>query len=341
MSTFTDSVQQFSELLQNNSEILIILGADPSYDQVASALALADSLQDADKNVMVASPESLPDLFSSLRNTDWIEHKLGNQNLSVKFPYSPESVDKVSYHISDDEQRFYLLIQPQKGAKPLDSKQVTFDYTGASADLVILIGVHQLDSLDHLYEGYHELYEQTSIVSIHTFETAIGNIKIDTSSFPAYSQAMFTLLGRAQLSLSPDSATNLLAGIELVTNGMSSALTTADTFQTVAELLRLGARRIRPQEEVLKEQTTDEAATKKQNDGDVFSAANGVIQSNDVNGTAESLGFAEQLKQSSEKKLTPGSNNSKKNKKSKKKKKSPEPGGLNYQPGAEGGMSRG
>jgi hypothetical protein len=240
----TDQATQLRDLLPTARTLMILLGPQPSVDQVAAATALALSFQSVGKEVILASPQPNTVLIPLL-GLDQVKHELGHQNLEISFAYEPTAVDKVSYHIDDNQQRFHLVIKPQKGASPLDAQTIEFAYTGASADLLFLVGVHDLESLAQLYFGYEELYTTTSTVTLHTFEPALGNIKITTEGQSSFSELVASLLKAVEIPVSPDAATNLLAGIEGETHGFTSYATTAETFQQVAELLRSGARRLK------------------------------------------------------------------------------------------------
>lgn len=240
-----DALAAVKELLDGVSSAIVVLGPQPKYDHVASALALTLGLQEHGIGVVVVSPDELDGQVRSLPNHDLVKQKLGNQYLSVSFPYEAESVDKVSYHISDDNSTFYLVVKPQKGTKPLDADLVSFDYTGADADMIFMFGVHNFETLEHLYSEYEELYQRVPVVSINSFETAIGSYKFDTSGYAAMSQAVAEMMGQLGLPIESDAATHLLAGIDQATECFTTVTTNADTFEMVAWLLRTGARRIK------------------------------------------------------------------------------------------------
>jgi hypothetical protein len=183
-----------------------------------------------------------------------IQHDLGRENLLVSFPYKKNQVDKVSYHINDDNKRFYLTIKPKKGVSPLNKKEVSFDYVGSSADLLILFGVNDLEDLKDLYFAHEELYQNTSLITINTFLPDFGTLNLDISGSSAYGEATFYLLKSLSNSLDLELnsfthidqiATLLLAGIGLKTEQFTSKQTTANTFLAIAELLQLGAKRLK------------------------------------------------------------------------------------------------
>ncbi len=253
-----EQIARLKELLAAVKSVLVMLKSQPSLDQVATAIALAKSLTQAGKEVILASPEELSGEALDLLGADLVKQKLGNQDLTISFPYEETAVDKVSYHISDDNSSFYLIIKPHKGHKPLDANRVQLDYTGAAAEMVFLVGVHEFDQLEHLYDSYKQLYESATIVTLHTFEPEIGGIKLDLSGKSCLSEAVFGLLGQLELTLDADSATNLLLVIERATEDFRSLATTAETFEMVGALMRLGARRLRrsqpPPEAILTEE---------------------------------------------------------------------------------------
>lgn len=240
-----DQSTQLQDIIGQAQTVLVFLGSRPTYDSVASAVSLAQVLQQQGKNVQVVAPLSLQIETDGILGVEQITTELGNRDLQVSFPYTPEQVDKVSYHVDEERQTFSLVIKPQAGVKPLDSTLVTMSYAGAEADLVMFVGVNELEDLESFSLEYPELFESTSSISFHTYETVIGNIKINSSAASCLSEKMTEVLKTLGWEVSSDSATNLLAAIERQTDGFRSLATTAETFEAVAFLLRAGARRIK------------------------------------------------------------------------------------------------
>lgn len=255
-----DSLSAIGSLVKDAKSAVIFLKAKPSYDQVLSALALANSLEQSQVAVEIACSDlgSVADRFldapthtqveqsqTGVANTGIasIKNKLGNRNLTVSFPYSQEAVDSVSYHISDDGSQFYLVVKPQTGALPLDSNAVEFDYSGVEADVAFTIGVHDWSALEYLYEAHEQLFRNTAVISIHNVQTELTPFALDTSSFGSMSEGLVWLLEGLQLVPNTIGASYLLRGIEEATDSFRSLATTADTFESVAKLMRMGARR--------------------------------------------------------------------------------------------------
>ncbi|NCN87606.1 MAG: hypothetical protein GW941_01780 [Candidatus Pacebacteria bacterium] len=238
------TLSQLKVVLDQAQTALIVLGPNANLDQTASALALYESLRDLKSEVSICSPEEVS--FLDLQGQEEIKNKLGNKDLSVSFDYDESSVDKVSYHIDEEKSKFYLIVKPKKGFKPLDTKSVSFDYIGAQADVIFLFGVHQYESLEHLYSQYVDVYDNATVVTIHNFEPEIGDINIDISGKSCWAESVLSLIENLGLELSDKASTNLLYSIDNATNNLSSFTATADTFESVAKLLRAGGRRISP-----------------------------------------------------------------------------------------------
>lgn len=241
-----EQIKDVQELLSAAQTVFVIYGKNPSVDHLAVANALYSGIEQLGKEVFLFSPEvpseNKLETFSKLTAT---QTELGNQNLVVSFEYSETAVDKVSYHIGEETNRFYLTIKPQKGAVPLSSDKVEFSYSGAQADLVFIIGVSQLEAMERIYVGYEIFFETTPIIAISSFTPDYGVIQLNTSGTPSMSEAMSPLLSQLQITLDAESATGLLYAIEEVTNGLQSLSALPETFEAVAQLMRLGARRLR------------------------------------------------------------------------------------------------
>lgn len=249
--------QRAGDMLKDAKSVVVLLPEVPSFDQVAAATALVVSWLHVGKDVVLASQEPLSADALSLIGSELCKQQLANQNLTISFPYAQSAVDKVSYHISDDQQKFTLVIKPQKGAKPLDSSKVSFGYLGVDTDLIFLVGVHSFDSLGPLYEGSEDLFQRSTTVVIHTFEPDIGLIKLNIGDTSSFAEGTARLMSQWHESIPADAASNLLAGIYEATDSLHSWAVTAETFETIAWLLRQGGRRPSPTPKTMMAQRGD------------------------------------------------------------------------------------
>jgi hypothetical protein len=227
---------------------------------MVAASALLVGLQVADKEVKLLSSKAptLKGQKATLTRLSELKTELGHQNLSISFDYSEEAVDKVSYHIGEETNKFYLTVKPKKGYEPLDTNSVEFSYTGAEVDLIILIGVGNLEELEQLYFGYEKLYQDTATISIYDYPTNHGTVKYDVTQTTGYAELIAQMLNQLGLHIDAEHATNLLSALEQTSRGFSSPNTSAESFELVAQLLRLGAVR------QVFEQPSDNKANNKQ-----------------------------------------------------------------------------
>ncbi len=240
----TEQTQQFQEILTNARTISILVSNQTTDEQIAAASGLALALQNSDKEVQFVGPRQAETLPAYLQEKELYSNSLGKQNLVISFDYDESAVENVAYHIGEETGKFYLTVKPRTGHKPLDTSSVEFTYAGAQADLVILVGVSNYESLEHLYAANEQFFSESMVISLHTYETSIGSIKFDASGEPGLSVAIAKLVRDTNLSVSEAAATNLLAGIEQSTNNFTSLSTTADALELAAWLMRLGARRV-------------------------------------------------------------------------------------------------
>jgi hypothetical protein len=223
--------------------VLVVLPQSVDFDKISAGLALYLSLKKSGKNVEIVAPEKLIVEYSSLVGADKVKNGVGGKNLVVSFDYAEDSIEKVSYNI--DGGRFNLVIQPKDGFPPLSAEKVVFSASGASADLVFLIGVNNLADLGQLYVKEREFFEKSQTVIIDTLkkEVGLGTISLVDSEASSISEIIGSLIVGLKLSLDQDIAQNLLKGLDEKTSGFSSYKTNADTFELVALCMRAGAKR--------------------------------------------------------------------------------------------------
>lgn len=218
-----------------------------TFDAVAAALAFQLAAQEAGKSVEVVCEEPMRVEYSHLIGIDRIRQEVGNRDMVISFAYSEDQVDKVSYNVDDENKRFELVIAPKNGAQPLDPSTVEFRRSGLTADVVLLFGFHGFDELGEYYQK--EKYVIDSAYSVAFTQSAISPFaKLHVTLQPdqySYSEIMYFLIRQLQLAeVKDDLATNLLSGIEYATDRFMSASLSARTFETIANLMRRGARRL-------------------------------------------------------------------------------------------------
>lgn len=236
--------QTLQRALSPVQRVLIIIPQGPSLDKIAASLSLYLSLKKTDKNVTIACVQQMTVEFSQLVGVDKMTNKIDRKSLIISFDYVKDSIEKVSYNVEGD--KFNLVIQPKSGFPPLDTKSISYNYSGAEGELIFVVGAQRLEDLGDFYEREKNLYSENQVVNIdyHSQNTQFGKINIFNPQTSSYSEIIVSLLKNLNLPFDQDIATNLLIGLKSATNNFHSPNTSADIFESAAHCLRVGARQI-------------------------------------------------------------------------------------------------
>lgn len=241
------NIEPVKQALSQTKQILILLPQNPDLDSVAAGLALYLSLTKQHLNTSIGCSTPMTVGFNRLFAVDKIKPRIGNQNLVISFNYPEDSLEKVSYDKNPQNQKFNITIEPKAGMQPLDVNSVEYSYTGSNADIIFVIGARTLEDLGELYKSEQKLLEDKSktIINLSTLDknSQFGTVNLYDPTASGACEIMIGVLTGLQLPIESDIATNLLAGIEAKTANFTSSQTTADTFEIVSQLMRLGAKK--------------------------------------------------------------------------------------------------
>jgi len=234
----TYSFSELQEKISASQKVLIALPGRPSFDQVASGLSLFLSLQAAGKTVFVTCPTPMTVEFNHLVGVDKISEKVRGTDLIVSFDYPANQVEKVSYN--DDNGRPNLVIQIKSGAPQLLEKEAKFSYAGVGADLLITLGVKDVNQLPQNSE-----YPTQNVIDVDTDPANLqfGQVNIIDPEASSLSEVVLGIISGLGLPLELDTAQNILNGIWARTSGLTSQRVGADAYESVAICLRLGAQK--------------------------------------------------------------------------------------------------
>lgn len=232
----------FQSIIDSSKAILILLPTKPYFDQVAAGLSLYLSLKGA-KDVAITCPSPMLVEFNRLVGVNKVASEFGNKNLTIKFTnYQANDIEKVSYDIENGE--FRLTVIPKAGFVAPKKEQVKFDYSGISADTVILVGGAN-DS--HFPSLASTELAGAKIIHIGTRALSLGpNAQVLSFARPAssVSEVVATLINESSIRMDADMATNLLMGIEEGSREFKGPDVGPETFEVVARLLRSGGQRL-------------------------------------------------------------------------------------------------
>lgn len=228
------------EIIQKSMSGAVILPSNPSQDSIAAATAIYLGLTKLGKNVsLVCDTDPKSDLIAA----DKIQQELttSGDNLVISFPYTEGSIDKVDYNIQGET--FNLVIAPRSGHQKLDPQKVKYTYSGGTIDFIITIDAPNLNSLGRSFSDNKKEFQGKTIINIdrHLVNDFFGSVNIVNKISSSISELALRFLEEAGCELDKDMSTNLYTGLTSATNNFTSYSVNAQTFETAAKLLRMGA----------------------------------------------------------------------------------------------------
>jgi len=232
--------QQASEAIRQAESILLVTGARPNIDQVASVVALTHMLRKMDKKVTPLVTDRVPGGAQFIaRNV--VETSLnGSRDFIVQLSLAKAEVDKVKYTVDDG--KLNIHVTPFSGG--FNASDVSFDKGDYHFDLIIALGVPKRANLDRIFEQNPRLLTTIPMLNIdyHRINEQHGAINLLETNSSTLSEMVLALGESVQGGLlDAQVATALLAGIMAATDRFTSANTTAKSMTVAAQMLAAGA----------------------------------------------------------------------------------------------------
>jgi len=239
-NNYQQIILRINQVISKKTNGVIIIPQDPSVDAVASACALYLALIKLGKNISLICSTKLEydivgvDKFKKDLN-------ISGDTLMISFPYVDGAIDKIDWRIEGDI--FYITITPQPGYQRLDPEKISYSYTGGKIDFIFVLDSPSLKSLGDVYQNNQDKFQGVEIINIdrHLTNENYGTINFNNKMVSSLSEMVFQLIKNFNIEIDKDIATNLYVGLTSSTNNFSSYSVNAQTFETAAALLRLGA----------------------------------------------------------------------------------------------------
>lgn len=236
--------QQIFKQIEKSKNILIIFSKNQGGDDLAASLAFFNFLKKSGASVSIAGQTVQENnLLSFLPNYNLIESSLNNlRRFVVSIDISQAKVSQIKYSVEDNHLNF--IISPSEGwfkEEDVSARAGEYKY-----DLIIAIGINELESLGHLYDKNVEFFYKTPIINIDNQPNNedFGQINFIDLNSVAVSEIIFYLLKNYRPEqIDEDVSTCLLAGIIQKTKNFKSANLTPRTLLASSELISHEARR--------------------------------------------------------------------------------------------------
>jgi nanoRNase/pAp phosphatase (c-di-AMP/oligoRNAs hydrolase) len=232
--------QQISEAIRAAESLLIVTGQNPSVDQVAAVVALAQILNKLDKKTDAIVSDS-PPAGARFFTEGALDRGLGSsRDFIIQVDLSQAEVDNIRYNI--DGGKLNIHVAPFKGG--FSSDDVSFSYGDFQYDLVVALGVPSFTKLDRLYLQNHELFADTPLVNIdfHRINESFGAINLVDTNAASLCEMLVALSESLQSGMiDKDLATVLLTGIMGATDRFTATHTTPKALTVAAQMMAAGA----------------------------------------------------------------------------------------------------
>jgi nanoRNase/pAp phosphatase (c-di-AMP/oligoRNAs hydrolase) len=242
--------QQIFKQLEKSQNVLLVFSPTSSGDSLASALALFLFMKKLGKKVEIAEPyiSKKQQLLKFLPAYTDVQTNLQNlRHFIVSLNIHEAKINQIKYTLNKDLLNF--IISPATGwFKPED---ITTRVGEFKYDLIITIGVNNLESLEKIYDNNVEFFYKTPLINIdnESNNEDFGQINFIDLNAITNAEIIFYLLKNYKPQLiTEDISTCLLAGIIKKTKNFKTIKLTPRTLLTTSKLISLGAR----QKEIIK-----------------------------------------------------------------------------------------
>lgn len=174
----TDGLYQAKKLLEDSKNILVLTSQNPSIDSFASAISLSYTLNNKGKIVNLR-PRQIPQNYSSLFP------QAINPN---RFVISIKSKEISELYYEKENQVLKIFLSP-RGNK-INKDDIIFDdfqeMPETESDLLVTIGIENLEELGDFYEKNFKLFYQTPILNIDNQKSnnRFGNVNLVSEELP-------------------------------------------------------------------------------------------------------------------------------------------------------------
>lgn len=244
------NLEEAKKVLSSAQNILIALPKEINIDNLASGLALYLSLSQFGKNVSIVTEGIIKVEHSNLFGVGKIKNNLpegtsGDFIITLAGVANPDgtvpAADKADYFPSGSDLNVVIKVKPGQTFTPTS---VTTRYSSGGADLIFVIGATTLADLGSIYTNNSGTFSGTLInIDNHSNNTNFGSTNIVDQMAASLSEIMGLIIPGLGLPYEGDTATNILDGIFKATDNLQSPKVGADTYEAVAQAVRVGGKR--------------------------------------------------------------------------------------------------
>jgi len=238
------ATSRVKDLLSQNDKIGVLVGKNPTLDQMAAALSLYTALSSVGKQVSIASPTEPIVANSSLVGIDKVKTAISGDggDLIVSFPYREGEIEKVSYTLENGY--LNIVVKATDEGLSFEQQDVLFKRSGGLPSLVFIVGTPRLSDLGSLFDA--DAMKNTAIINIdiQNDNQGFGDVVLVSPQASSLSELIGSLLQALVIDIDQDIAQNLLSGISAATHNFQDGNASFLAFEMAAAFMKKGAKRI-------------------------------------------------------------------------------------------------
>lgn len=239
----SENEKQITDLIKNSINPLIVISGRSNLEAVSGALGLFLMFKKTGKSPQIVSSSSLAGKFDFLSEAKSIDHNISNEAIyKIAVNVANNDLQQVSYDQENDLLNIYLTVK--KGKIKIDS--VVLDGAKFKYDLVITLGVPNLNSLGKIYFENKEMFLAAPIINIDhgVVNERFGTINlIESESAQMVSSVASIIKNILSSGIDEKIATLLLASVISATDNFQMSRIDSKLFALAASLIDSGAQR--------------------------------------------------------------------------------------------------
>lgn len=248
---YTQEISQIQPILQSAQNILIVLPSEINIDKLASGLSLFLSLKQSGKNVSIVTEGIIRVGHSNLFGVGQVGSQItatkggdltitlgGVVSIDGKVPalqnldWAPTGVEKKDLKLT-----FHVM-----AGQKFEPTFITPNFEGGEYDLIFAVGAENLNVLGSVYTNNAQIFSSSQIINIDNQENngKFGTINIVDGATSSLSEIIGQIILGLNIPFDGDIATNILNGIFDATKNLSGEKVGAETYEIVANSLKVG-----------------------------------------------------------------------------------------------------
>ncbi len=231
--------QQVVEKVNGAKNLLVTVGANPTVDELASALGLTFLLGKLGKHATAVFSGKTPPAIDFLDPDKTFERSVDSLRDFI-IALDKEKADKLRYKVEDDVVK--VFITPYKTT--ISEKDLQFSQGDYNVDVVIAIGISKREDLDKAIVAHGRILHDAEVLTINANDkkSSLGSIDWADSSASSIAEMLVSISESFGSGLIDEQiSTAFLTGIVAETNRFSNEKTSPKVMTMSAQLMAAGA----------------------------------------------------------------------------------------------------